>query len=478
MIDLLLVNPFLALQNRDRQRILKPYFPIGLLSIAAYIRKRSTYHVGVFDAALETDGESFSAACRRLRPRVVGVYATSFARERALAIMGQARDAGAFVVAGGPDPAEDEEAYFSGGAQALVRGEGEQTCLEILDRLEGIEGEFRLRDPESILGLIHLREGCAVRNPPRPFFTDVDALPDPDWEALDVNRHFALWKRLFGYTSLSVLTSRGCPLWCTWCSKTVFGQSYRKRSVARVAAEMRRLKERYAPDRLLIADDVFTMNRTWVARLAEEVRRLGAVMPFECIGRPEQLDERTVDALKAMGCAKVYLGAESGSQKVLDAMMKGFTVEQVERAAALLRSRGIPIGAFVMLGYPGEERKDVLMTGQLIRKINPEVLGVAMAHPLKGTTFQVDTLAAGPSFRTGYRRLFYWFAQRYIEKGLRPVSRPLLLRLLDSVKRAVYLVGMSVSACSTKGWLFEVPRRMANGRRIQREAYAKRPVAA
>jgi anaerobic magnesium-protoporphyrin IX monomethyl ester cyclase len=226
-----------------------------------------------------------------------------------------------------------------------------------------------------------------VRTKARPLIKPLDQLPWPAREHRDLDAYFQAWRDRHGETALSMTTSRGCPYHCTWCSKQVYGDTFRRREPDAVIDELLALRARFSPDQIWFVDDMFTINKKWVHRFCTRMVERDAVTPFYLIGRPETLDEDLVFALRRAGCYRMYISAESGAQHVLEAMKKESSVADIERGAGMLRRAGIELGVFVMLGYPGEEKADILSTRDMLRRLHPEVTLLSVAHPMKGTAF-------------------------------------------------------------------------------------------
>ena len=226
-----------------------------------------------------------------------------------------------------------------------------------------------------------------VRTPPRPQIPDLSAQPWPDREAIDLERYLQTWQTHHGVRSTSLITARGCPYTCTWCSHSVFGETHRRRSVEDVVNEVAYLVERYRPDQLWYADDVLTINPRWFLQYAAELKRRGLRLPFECISRADRLNPEVIDALAEMGCDRLWIGAESGSQRILDAMKRKADVTDVQVKTKMLQARGIQVGMFIMLGYDGEEVADIEATVDHLKKANPDVFLTTVAYPIKGTKY-------------------------------------------------------------------------------------------
>jgi anaerobic magnesium-protoporphyrin IX monomethyl ester cyclase len=391
MVDLLLVNPLFLAQDPVERRLMTPYFPLGLLYLAATARAAG-YTVSIFDGMFHDDEQAFAGVLEMEQPMVVGISVLATVRAAALRLAERAHHHGAVVVAGGADPTGRPESYLrhrSNGehpVDMVVVGEGEQTLLELLPLL--LAGEQRGESLLDINGLAFLDAGGQVLcTGPRQHCADLDSLALPARDLIDVEAYRQAWRQHHGFFSLSVIATRGCPYGCKWCQKSVFGRSYRPRSPEAVAEEMRIIKEQYHPDQLRIVDDVMGIDPNWVRAWHDAVLARDAVTPFECLSRVDLMDEELVRLLREAGCIRIAFGAESGSQKVLDAMNKGTRVEQIRRATELCRRFGIEIYFYIMLGYPGEEWPDILKTVDLLTDTRPDQFSSTVAYPLPSTEF-------------------------------------------------------------------------------------------
>jgi radical SAM superfamily enzyme YgiQ (UPF0313 family) len=293
-------------------------------------------------------------------------------------IIRAARRAGWKVVVGGPEPANYAREYLEAGAWAVVEGEAEITLEELL----------RVRDPAGVDGLFCWREdGAVIRTGARALIQDLDGQPWPDRERIDMGRYLDVWRRHHGKGSVSVITARGCPYHCRWCSHSTFGLTHRRRSPQAVADEVEWILGRYSPEMLWMADDVFTIQHAWILDYAAEMKRRGIAIPFECITRADRLNARVTQALAELGCFRVWIGSESGSQRVLDAMQRGVKVEQVREAVGLCRAHGIQVGMFLMWGYEGEEPADIEATVAHVKSCRPDVFLTTVSYPIKGTPY-------------------------------------------------------------------------------------------
>jgi radical SAM superfamily enzyme YgiQ (UPF0313 family) len=229
--------------------------------------------------------------------------------------------------------------------------------------------------------------GQIQRTPARNLMPNLDVLPLPDRTAIDQQKYVDVWRQHHGTGAVSLITSRGCPYSCTWCSHSVYGKSLRKRSAALVAEEVEGILATYHPDMLWYADDVFNINHKWFFEYAAALKRRDLKIPFECICRADRMNEEIVQTLKEMGCFRVWIGSESGSQRLLDAMKRGVKAEQVQAMTRLAKRHGIETGMFLMWGFEDENRDDVEMTIEHVKKANPDLVLTTVSYPIKGTEY-------------------------------------------------------------------------------------------
>jgi radical SAM superfamily enzyme YgiQ (UPF0313 family) len=390
-VDLLLANAYVLALDPEEQKVMRPHPPLGLLYLSAHLKARG-FSVGVFDGTFRSL-EAFADVLQRDRPRVVGIAVNMMTKRNALAMMAIARQYGARVAVGGPDPPYHAEAYLQAGADVVVIGEGEQTLEELLPSLHSSAADW-----SGINGIVfRSADGSIVRTPPRTLLPDLDPQPFPDRSAIDLPSYLNAWRERHGFGTVSLITARGCPYTCTWCSRSVFGESHRRRSAANVADEVEAIVDRYHPERLWYADDVFAIHRGWTLDYARELERRRLRLPFECISRAERIDDAVADALVSLGCFRVWIGAESGSQRILDAMKRRVALDQVRGAADRLRRRGIQVGMFIMLGYEGEQLSDLEATVDHLKQTSPDIFLTTVSYPIKGTPYHAavaDRLSA------------------------------------------------------------------------------------
>ena len=383
MADLLLTHGYFLADDEKEQQIMKPYPPLGLLSLSAYLKAQG-YSVDVHDSTFGTR-DALLQVLRRSPGGVLGIYTNLITRRAVLEIIAAARDARWTVILGGPESANYPDEYLAAGADVIVVGEGEAALAELLPalattgrhRLSGVKGIFFKDDA-----------GLTVRTADRPKIPNLDTLPFPDREAIDHQRYLDVWRQHHGASSINLITARGCPYRCTWCSHAVYGYSHRRRSPRNVADEVAWIIDRYDPDQLWYADDVFTISHPWLQQYAAELSTRGIHRPFETITRADRLQtEASVRALKELGCYRIWIGSESGSQRILDAMQRGVSVEQVREAVRLARKYDIEVGMFLMWGYEGEELADIAATVEHVKRTDPDIFFTTVSYPIKGTPY-------------------------------------------------------------------------------------------
>ena len=376
----LLVDPYMAREDPMERKFVELYPSLGLLTLGGYLRAHGI-DVAMTDLTFERSTAPVTDRIRRWAPHVVGVHTKTLTMRRACEVAARARRAGAFTVAGGPDSATRPELYLEAGFDAVALAEGEETLVDLAHRVhrgETVDGLPGL----ATLGLEGVRRGR-----PRPFLRDLDRLPLPAWDLIDMEAYLGRWARRTGERRAALLTSRGCPFDCSWCSKPTFGRTFRQQSPARVLDELRALKERYRVDYVRFCDDVFGIHRPWIEALLDGMIEERLDLKFECLARVDLLRPELLARMRRAGLARVYVGVESGSQKMLDLMNRGTTLHQVERTASALRSAGVRQFWFLMLGYPGETLDDIEATLRLFRRFSPEEYSVSIAVPVPGTRF-------------------------------------------------------------------------------------------
>ncbi len=381
-----------------------PYAPLGLLYLSSFLKGEGA-SVSVYDTTFGSLA-GFDREMALHRPPVVGISGNLRTRANVLAMIQIAKRYRATVVLGGPEPFGYADEYLARGADVVVAGEGESTLAELLRVLaDGPGGGDTFAGVRGVAFLDS--NGTVVRTDPRPALASLDELPFPDREAVPIERYFETWRRHRGRSALSLITARGCAYQCTWCSHSVFGFTHRRRSPQNVADEVEMLVDRYQPDLLWYADDVFTVHARWIREYAAELQQRGVRVPFEAISREDRLDDEIIGTLAEMGCFRIWVGAESGSQRVLDLMKRRTDAARMREVFASLQRHGIESGTFIMVGYDGETVQDLEATVGYLKDAAPDTFLTTVAYPIKGTEYYnqvADRLEPQAEWATGSDR--------------------------------------------------------------------------
>lgn len=362
---------------------MRPYVPLGILYISAYLEKHG-YDNSIFDSTFS----SFDKLCETItteKPDVVGVYANLMTKLNVLRLIEFIKKnkelSKTKIVLGGPEVRNHAKNFLHHGADYIVFGEGEQTMLELVQWLDG-----KLNKPiHELEGIAHKTQDGFHQNNERLKLRDLDELPFPNRLKVNLQLYFDAWKNRHGVSAISINTMRGCPYTCKWCSRAVYGQSYRRRTPKNVVDEMEWIKQHYVVDSIWFVDDVFTISHKWLEEFMDELRKRNLHIPYECISRADRMNERVIQQLKESGCFRIWIGAESGSQKVIELMDRRVDVTQVRQMIQLSKKYGLQAGTFIMLGYPGETKVDIYETVTHLKKADPDLFTITVAYPIKGT---------------------------------------------------------------------------------------------
>ena len=402
---------------------MKPYPPLGLLYISAFLNKHQQPHL-VFDTTFSTELKWQNFILEE-KPDIIAFYVNLMTKVKVIKLMKWIKKNPELeaikIVLGGPDITYNKANYLKAGAHFLIIGEGEETTLELIQSLS-INSDLSL-----ISGLVFQKNGKTITNAPRQKVKEIDDLPLPNRSVFPIEKYLETWKNAHGKSALNVSTQRGCPYTCKWCSTAVYGQSYRRRSPELVVEELTELMKTYQPDTFWFVDDVFTVSHKWMKGFAEAMKASGLKIEYECITRAERMNDEIIQILKDTGCIRVWIGAESGSQKIIDAMDRRVDVNLVRDQLIATRKAGIETGTFIMVGYPGETYDDILQTAKYLVDALPDQFTITKSYPIKGTALHDEissTITNQPDWETStdrdiefkrkYSDRFYKNAIRYI----------------------------------------------------------------
>ncbi|MDP4264755.1 MAG: radical SAM protein [Bacteroidota bacterium] len=415
----------------------QPYPPIGTLYAAALMRERG-YKVSFFDTMFVHRPEEISPALEQHDPGFFILYDDGFnyltkmcltnMREAAFKMIKLAKQKGCTVIVSSSDSTDHYEQYLQEGADFILLGEAEQTMLELTDALSQAQNNFL-----SIQGLAYKQDDAVIKTGRRNVLKDLDSLPFPAWDLIDIDIYRKTWMKHKGYFSLNMATTRGCPFKCNWCAKPIYGNRYNSRSPQNVVAELKMLKEKFDFDHIWFCDDIFGLKPGWVHEFADLLEKEQIHFRFKIQARADLLlQENYIRDLARAGCENIWMGAESGSQKILDAMDKGTTIEQIYHATRLLKKNGIHPSFFIQFGYPGENKEDIAKTIRMINELLPYEIGISVSYPLPGTSFYervknelhekanwTDSDELALLFRNTYAPAFYKQLHRYVHRSYR-----------------------------------------------------------
>jgi anaerobic magnesium-protoporphyrin IX monomethyl ester cyclase len=457
----------------------QPYAPLGTI-LAAGLLRENNFDVRLFDTMFANSADEIIPQLESFKPDLLVVYDDGFnyltkmclsnMREAAFRMQRLAKEYGCKVIMTSSDAADHYEKYLTNGADFVIIGEAEHTLLELVNTIRKKETDY-----SSIPGLAFNVDNKTTLTAKRSISKKLDELPLPAWDLVDIEPYRKVWLTKHGYFSINVATTRGCPYSCNWCAKPMYGDAYNMRSPQHVVAELIYLKEKFAFDHIWFCDDIFGLKRTWVADFASLVKKENLFFTYKIQSRADLLvQEKYVENLAASGCTDVWMGAESGSQKILDAMDKGTTVEQIKAARRLLKQYKIKASFFLQFGYLGETMEDIQKTISLIKETLPDDIGISVSYPLPGTGFYekvkkemthktnwTDSDELAMLFNGTYNPGFYKQLQRYVHRVYRRLMGLHSARLLFSEPSAKHLRS-ALSLCLV------IPRELAEKRKLKK----------
>ncbi len=428
----------------------QPYAPLATITAAAFLREKG-YPVDLFDVMFSAAAEEIFPILHKEKPQFFVLYDDGFnyltkmcltnMREAAFIMAKEAKRVGCTVIVSSSDSTDHFETYLSNGADFVIKGEGEQTLLELIETLSEEKNDFGKID-----GLCFRENGKTICTKSRNVMRDLDSLPIPAWDLVNMLEYKMSWQQKSGYFSMNMSTTRGCPFKCNWCAKPIYGNRYNSRSVEHVVAELKLLKQLYDFDHIWFCDDIFGLKPGWINEFASLIEKENLTFKYKIQSRVDLLLEtNNIESLARSGCDTVWVGAESGSQKILDAMDKGTRVEQIYEATHLLKKHNIKPAFFLQFGYLGETKEDIKLTIQMLNDLLPDDIGISVSYPLQGTPFYervkgdlkdktnwTDSDELAMLFKSTFPPSFYKKLQRFVHRNYRTKQGIAELKILVS----------------------------------------------
>jgi len=432
MKNILFTHSYFLRFDPKQWKTAQPYAPLGTLYAAALMREKG-YDVELYDTMFAQSSHEVLPHLQKHQPKFFVIYDDGFnyltkmcltnMREAAFEMIQLAKQHACTVIVSSSDSTDRYEMYLDKGADFILLGEAELTLLELINALSNNETDFL-----SIQGLAYKQNGNLIRTVKRNVIKELDSLPFPAWDLADLTPYKKMWMNSVGYFSMNMGTTRGCPFKCNWCAKPIYGNRYNSRSPENVVAELKMLKEQYHVDHIWFCDDIFGLKPGWVRHFADLVEQENLKLNFKIQARADLLlQENYIRDLARAGCDNIWMGAESGSQKILDAMDKGTAVEQIYESTKLIKRFGMKPSFFIQFGYPGETKEDIEKTIKMINELLPYDIGISVSYPLPGTKFYervqaelkektnwTDSDELMLMFRNTYPPAFYKQLHRYV----------------------------------------------------------------
>lgn len=415
----------------------QPFPPLATITAASFIRNFG-FEVSLFDTSLRESPEELIKAIKEFNPDYLVIYDDGFnyltkmcltnMRQAAFRIAQIAKQNNLTVIVSSSDATDHYEKYLSNGADFIIIGEAEHTLHELIEALNS--GANNLSD---INGLVFKENDQIVKTNARQIEQNLDVFPRAAWDLVNISDYKKIWAEGKKEFSLNIATTRGCPFKCNWCAKPIYGNRYNSRSPENVIDEIEFLQRQFGVNYFWFCDDIFGLKPGWVQNFRDEVKQRNLKFRYKIQSRVDLLlKEDTIDALAESGADIIWVGAESGSQKILDAMDKGTTVEEIYSATKLLKSKNIKVGFFLQFGYLGETKEDIDKTIQMVLDLMPDEIGISVSYPLPGTKFYntvkeqlkektnwTDSDELALMFRSTFHPAYYKKLHRYVHKVFR-----------------------------------------------------------
>ena len=413
-----------------------PFPPLGTIYAASYLRENG-FSVELFDTNLLASTDGLQPYLKTRKPSFFVLYDDGFnyltkmclttMRDAAFKMIETAKSLGWTVICASSDSTDQYEKYLENGADIVIQGEGEITLHEAILAINNNQ------NLSTINGIVYKDDGEIIKNKGRIVLKELDKLAQPAWDLVAVEDYKKVWESGKQSFTLNIATTRGCPYKCNWCAKPIYGNRYNSHSPAYIVQQIKFLSETFNVNRFWMCDDIFGLKPNWVQQFNTELKKENLNISYYIQSRADLLlKEDTIDALAESGLEEVWIGAESGSQKILDAMDKGTSVEQIYTATRLLKEKNIRIAFFIQFGYLTESKEDINKTINMITELVPDNIGISVSYPLPGTKFYdkvkddlklkanwTDSDDLDMMFKGTFNSKFYKKLQRYVHKEFR-----------------------------------------------------------
>ena len=446
------------------------YFPLGLSYLAAVLQKNG-HEVLIYDAdynanpskmdfsqlekdypiyldALKNDDHPIWREMREeidsFKPQLVGitVWTTFAASSFKTAQLCKQYNKNIPVVFGGPHSTTkfEEIMKICTDVDIIVKGEGENTLLELIEKQEG-KDKIVPEVLESIKGIAYRKNAEIVSTPDREFIEELDSLPFPDRELL-------LNKDSYDSEDMGLLmTSRGCPYRCSYCATNIWKRKTRYRSVDNVIDEIKFIIDNYGTRQFTFKDDSFTVNRERALEFCDELIKEKLDINWDCNTRVNLLDEQSLIKMKQAGCNGIKVGIETGNERVLKLINKRTTLSQAREAARLFRKVGIHWTGYFMMGLPSETKEEIYQTLEFMKELKPDFASLSTYEPFPGTRlFEIgiekDLVQKDRTLEDFYNISPKYYYVKNINRRVDTMSNEEFEKLESEMKRAFHKYNM------------------------------------
>ncbi|MBV1922885.1 MAG: B12-binding domain-containing radical SAM protein [Flavobacteriaceae bacterium] len=436
MLDILFSHSYYYPLDKKQWANKTPYPPLGTLYAASYMRENG-YSVSLFDTNLRSDPYAIESELKDKKPSFLVLYDDGFnyltkmclttMREAAFEMIALGKKYGCKVIVCSSDSTDHFQKYLEKGADFIIQGEGEISLKELIYAIKNNQSVA------SIQGVVYKENEDFKKNAKRVVLKNLDEFPMPAWDLVDMQSYKNIWKQGNNEFTLNIATTRGCPYKCNWCAKPIYGNRYNSHSPSYITKHIAHLNSTFGVHKFWMCDDIFGLKPNWVQEFNIELKKAELNISYYIQSRVDLLlKEDNIDALAESGLTEVWVGAESGSQKILDAMDKGTQVEQIYEATRILKEKNIKVAFFIQFGYLGETKEDINKTVAMIKELLPDNLGISVSYPLPGTPFYdkvkddlqlkanwTDSDDLAMMFQGTFNSKYYKKLHRYVHKEYR-----------------------------------------------------------